>query len=69
MYDFSSTEEAITFSLADLSIGPYTKGLIFEEVNGLKSNSFVRLLLCHEEVSTPDDTLTCLLGDWFSIVA
>ena len=47
MHDFSSTEEAITFSLTDFSIGPYPKNLVFEEPNSLKSYSFDLLLLCH----------------------
>ena len=47
MYDFSSTEEAITFSLADFSIGSNSKYFIFKEPNNLKSDPFFLLLPCH----------------------
>ena len=47
MYDFSSTEEAITFSLADFSIGSNTKDLVFEELNSFEPDPLVFLLACH----------------------
>ena len=47
MHNLSSTEEAITFSLADFSIGTNIKDLVFEELNGFESNLFIFLFPCH----------------------
>ena len=58
MYDFSSTEEAITFSLADFSIGPYTKGLVLEELNSFKTDLLVFLLPCHCVLYLPPQQTT-----------
>ena len=43
MYEFSSTEEVITFCFADFSIRSNTKGLVLEKLNGFESDRSVQL--------------------------
>ena len=43
MYEFSGTEEVITFCFADFPRRPNTKGLILEKLNGFESDRSVQL--------------------------
>ena len=54
MYEFSSTEEVITFCFADFSIRSNTKDLVLEKLDGFESDLF---LLSHLV-----DTPKCLWG-------
>ena len=43
MYEFSGTEEVITFCFADFSIRSNAKGLVLEKLNGFESDRSVQL--------------------------
>ena len=47
MYEFSSTEEVITFCFADFSIRSNAKNLIFEELNSVETDSLDLMLASH----------------------